>query len=551
MATGVHCVNAVSLSIQKPAAKAQTAGAQFIAAAIHPLSLARACWKHKLLIFTVGVLVTAGGIAIVRRLPPVYEAEALVLVDPQKVPEKFVESTVADDVQEQLATLSEEVQSTTRLNQIIDEFHLYPAARKTHVRDEVIAMMRHDIEITLEKGLGGNRPGAFRISYQGPDPVIVAKVVNRITELYVKENLRNRATRAEGTSEFIEKELQDAKRELDEQEKAVSTYKIQHNGELPQQENSLLAMMTNVQMRLQGNEDALNRAQQNKVVLENALNTAKGDEAAAERALAAARAPRKRSVEPNLNVPGHPKKRSEVLETELAAARLRYSDEHPDVRRLVAELAAALQQESFEDQAAAKRAKPANVKTSVPTPQDPPELRREWAAAHERVQTLTSQLKVTVEEIRTRTADRENTLAQIAGQQRRIEQMPIREQQMAALTRDYEISKANYRSLLDKKIAADMSSDLEKREKAERFRVLDRAHVPEKPKKPKYMVLYAMSVCVGLAGGLASAIAREMASGVILGEWEMPGDIPVLSRVPIITTPAKANPELFAKSILC
>src|SRR5262249_24295036 len=172
-----------------------------------PLSLMRAVWKHKLLVLLVAGIVTTSGIVITYPLPAVYRAEALILVDPQKIPERFVASTVNLDAQERLATLNQEIMSSTRLQQIIDAFGLFAAEKKVRSPEEIIELMRKQIDINLEKGVGGNRPGAFRITFEGSDPIVVAKVVNRITDLYIQENLRSREVRAKGTSDFIDVEL--------------------------------------------------------------------------------------------------------------------------------------------------------------------------------------------------------------------------------------------------------------------------------------------------------------------------------------------------------
>ena len=66
-------------------------------------------------------------------------------------------------------------------------------------------------------------------------------VANRIANLFVDENLHARELQAEGTSEFIVNELDGAKKTLDQLEAAVSKYKLEHNGELPQQENALMS----------------------------------------------------------------------------------------------------------------------------------------------------------------------------------------------------------------------------------------------------------------------------------------------------------------------
>ena len=110
---------------------------------------------------------------------------------------------------------------------------------------------------------------------------------------------------------------------------------------------------------------------------------------------------------------------------------------------------------------------------------------------------------------------------------------------MAGVTRDYEMAKANYRSLLDKKISAEMATEMERRQKAERFTVLDPARVPEKPVKPNRPLLGGLASAFSLALGVAIAIGRELKRGAVLGDWELPPDTSILGRVPTIEIEAR------------
>src|ERR1035437_515660 len=140
-----------------------------------PLSIMRMLWKRKLLVLICWVAVSITIAVVVYELPTEYTAEALILVDAQKIPEKFVTSTVSTDVQDRLATISQQILSSTRLKKIIDDFDLYHVEKKSAVQEEILEMMRKDISIKLERGWVGNRPGAFRIGYQGQDPALAAQ----------------------------------------------------------------------------------------------------------------------------------------------------------------------------------------------------------------------------------------------------------------------------------------------------------------------------------------------------------------------------------------
>jgi len=516
-----------------------------ISPAFSPLSLARMLWKSKLLICAVWIAVSIGAYLVVKRIPGRYRAEAVILVDTQKIPDKYVASTVVSDAQDRLASISQEILSSGRLQKIIDDFDLYHAQRGKRFMEEILAMMRQDVEITPERNWNG-RTASFRISYQGPDPAVVAQVTNKIASLYVEENLKARETQAEGTTEFINNQLKEAKQSLDQLEAAVSQYKVKHNGELPQQEGSLNGILSRLGIQLEANRDAVNRAQQQKVMEQQSLNLAQDTESTQLRELRAAAAaslappapaglPFTAASEPK------PRKRSEELESQLADLRLRYGDSHPDVRRLQILIAQAKQQEAKSFQPAESHVPAAAGAGSGPSKPPAPVTSPELIQTRARIASLKSQLEATERDLETRQAEQQRILSDIAAYQTKVGGLPIREQEMEALTRDYEISKANYRSLLDKKIAAEMASDMERREKSERFTIVDPARVPSKPFKPNRMALALGGSVFGLVLGVVLGLGKEFQKAVFLGEWELPEGLLILGRLPYIETAGVAS----------
>src|SRR5450759_115809 len=105
---------------------------------LSPLSVIRMLWKQKLLIMAVWLVAMLATGVVVWKLPAVYSSEALVLVDSQKIPEKYVSSTVGSDVGDRLATISQQIMSTTRLLAIITANGLYQQERKKKTQEEVI-----------------------------------------------------------------------------------------------------------------------------------------------------------------------------------------------------------------------------------------------------------------------------------------------------------------------------------------------------------------------------------------------------------------------------
>jgi uncharacterized protein involved in exopolysaccharide biosynthesis len=373
------------------------------------------------------------------------------------------------------------------------------------------------------------------------------QVANRLTDLYVERNLKSREGEAAGTSEFLDTQLLEAKKRLDELEAAVSAYKLGHTGGLPQQESSLSATLARLQTELEANRDAINRADQTRIILESTINATEATIAAQTRSWE-----QSQRGDDATGLPGRPStaqraRESEVLEDQLAQLRAAYTETHPEVVRMRKALEnmkrTEAQRDTTKSEAAAAAGQPAGGaapnRPAASALAEPPE----FARTREQLAGLTAQVKGADVELASRKAEQQRILGDLNLYQRRIEQLPVREQEMAQLTRDYEMSKVNYQSLLDKKMAAEMALNMERRQQSERFVILDRAQMPEKPIKPNRPVLYAAGSGVALLLGLVVGFVTELRQNVFLGEWELPPGTPVLGRLPHIEVLVPQGPE--------
>jgi polysaccharide biosynthesis transport protein len=147
------------------------------------------------------------------------------------------------------------------------------------------------------------------------------------------------------------------------------------------------------------------------------------------------------------------------------------------------------------------------------------------------VATLKAQVVAAAKDSEEKQTERQKILTEMASYQARVEKLPIREQQLLSLTRDYETSKANYRSLLDKKISAEMANDMERSQNSERFTVADPARPPETPIKPRRRMMQFSGILGGLAFGLLLGLIIEVRKDAFLGEWELPEHVLVVGRI--------------------
>ena len=498
---------------------------------------------RKWFILAIFLIVACGTGVVSYFLPNVYTSETLILVDPQQVPDDYVKPTVSGDVRNRLGTLSQQILSTTRLQRIIDTFNLYAKARKDSAQEEVITQMREDISIELidQSGAGQRRRGeddlqAFKITYSGNEPRVVAQVTNELASLFIEENLKARERVATGTSEFIEDQLVQTEKQLEELEAKLRDFKLKHLGEMPDQQATNLQLLGQLQSRLQMVVDAQNRAEQQKSYLQAILAAQPAPDASSKAAETDAIQETSSEAADTPNPPDPERTDANLIrlrnERRLAELLSRYGEDHPDVLRLKREV-----EETREiEQEAAREFRDAKA---VPTP-----VQRQGAPLPvqrgQSIEALRAQLTALDSEIANQKKEQERVLQSIASYQRRVETVPIREQEVADLVREYEMSREHYSNLLAKGMSAREATQLEVRQKGERFTILDPAQVPEKPSRPDRILINLLGSIGGLALGVVLAFATEFLGFSITIPQQILAatGVPVLGVIPIILTGA-------------
>jgi polysaccharide chain length determinant protein (PEP-CTERM system associated) len=470
------------------------------------------------------VLTAAASVAFF--LPGLWTARAVVLVDRQQIPESFVKPTVTGDLETQLITLSQEILSRPRLARIVEEMNLYPAMRRSSSMDDVVERMRKDIRIDVQgdadrrqRPRDDARMVAFSVSYSTTDPRTAMAVTNRLADLYVQENLRFRERQAVGTSEFLETQLGEVRGRLQEQERRIAAFKEQHMGELPEQREANLRTLERLQQQLQLAYENNRRANERRQLITRSL--AEIDQTTG---LAAAG-----TTGPNVTPAETTAARIALLKQELTQLETRYSDKYPDViytRQQIAALEQRLATEKKAEAATAARAPKSGGRELRQPPQNP-----YVASLMQQLDQANVESKATTDEIATLNR-------QIAAYQRRIENTPRREQELALITRDYETTRELFRSLLGKRGEAGIAADLEQRKKGENFRVIEPAALPERPAGPNRLRLLMIGLVLALgASGLAVVLAEQVDTSYrTVDEVRSSLPVPVLSTIPKIAT---------------
>jgi polysaccharide biosynthesis transport protein len=464
-------------------------------------------------------------------LPPRYESSTLILVEQPTMPKDYVTPNVNDDLQARMQSITQQILSRTRLLRIINAMNLYAGGgRKPPTPDDKVEHMRKDIEIELVKN-ARDTITAFNVSYTSRDPRLAQQVTSELTNLFINENLEVRQQESEDTTKFLESQLESARKTLADQEDKIREFKGQHVGELPTQVGSNLQILAGLQSQLQTEEDALNTAKQQRVYLETLVNqyrslqgSPKGEGGALQ---------------------GLPAVDAELdkLRAQLADLSSHYTDRHPDVRKVKEQIA---KTEKIRDQLVVDL----KAKASAPQAADPNAGNATPDAADMRDPSSPMvQLQGQLQANRVEIANREHSVAdlktKVVDYQARLNQEPVREQQLSDLTRGYDQSKANYDELLKKKNGSAMATSMELLQQGERFSIIDPPSLPLKPNFPNRLKFCGIGLGVGLALGAVVAGAFEMMDDRIYDQKELQKLLPVavISEIPAIVVEADERNE--------
>jgi len=461
-------------------------------------------------------------------LPNKYQSDVLVGITPQRVPDAFVRTTVTLKTEERLSALETQVKRRESIEQLINDHGLYTAERAKFPMEDVVLIMRSAIQVEPEarrRGPNGPEPlHAFHVRFTYTDAQVAARVTQRIGQLFVDQNARDRGALARATSRFLESQLQKAVGELEQTEQRLKVFRERHGNELPTQAGANMTAINSTQLQVQALVESIARDKDRKLTLERLYNDAVADT----RTIAAPVQQQATQAADVVPATGSPEQRLATAQAALSALELKYRPDHPEIRRMKRSI------EEIEKQIAAapKPTKDSPV-VPVPTTVTADEMRRV-----EQLRTQRAEIESLDRTIAFKEESEKRLRGEIAEYQRRIEAVPGTESEWTALSRDYNTRKAAYEDLLKKSQDAKVAEQLEDRQIGEQFNIVDAAVVPNRPISPIRLQINGIGFAIGLFLGLAIAAFLELRDGSLRTEADILSvlSLPVLAMVPYVET---------------
>jgi polysaccharide chain length determinant protein (PEP-CTERM system associated) len=443
--------------------------------------------------------VLAAGTAFAVYLPDLFRASAVVLVE-RRLQDAFARPDAADEVESRLHVIKQEVLSRARLTDLINRFDLYPDLRAGGDMDMALEQVRRDIQIELtgpEQVNGRAKTVAFNLIFTGSSRTGVAEVANAIASLYVAQNQQMRSEEATRAMRFLEGQIQEARAQLDQNQRQVQTYTNRHAGELPQQIEVNLATLERLNTQLRLNADRQMRALDQRDKLFDAASGA-----------------------PVIRVPEGSSPEA------IRLARLRgelaqldgFPDKHPDVRRIKDEIAA-LEKVAGGRPTGSQAAGPSRTPVIA-------------GPASGGARTIAS-IDAEVASLKSAEAALRQT---IAAMERRLERAPYRQNEFASLSRDHQATREQYESLLKEYEAAQLVESMQTSNQGDQFRIIEAAVPPSGPSGPdRLRLLIAGLFAAVMAAGLVVLLLEQVDTSFhSVGDLRRFTGVPVLGAIPRI-----------------
>ena len=458
----------------------------------------RKWWLIAPILASIGV-----GALLVRYLPKQYKSSATVAVVAPGVSPNLVGPSAPSDSNERMRVVSQQLLSSRVLTRVAREAGLASAPDEAllgRLRSSVTLAVPDPVTTTDEP----RRFDTFIVSYTDTEPARAQRVANRLAAVFVDDNSKSRQQRAEYTATFLSSELASSQGRLAELQARLRRAKESHIGQLPEQTLTNLQTVAGLRQQIDANTTALRGEQDRLAMIERQLDAmAQGgpDTVAPPRGASAETAP---SAEA----------RMVALQRELAAARLSYTERHPEVVRLQEELLTARAEAAREQQ------RPASDRVA--------QLKTE--PAYRQLVGDREAARLRVRELERADGDMRRQAAIYQG---RVESAPMVEQELASLQRDYDLEKQQYTDLSAKLSTASIAENVERSRTGERFSVLYTAGYPAEPTKPVPFRVMLIAIVAGLCVGGALMLGREYFDRSIHDVRELRDefDLPVLGEV--------------------
>jgi len=448
-------------------------------------------WYAVVITWTVALI----GWAVVLRLPSQYDASARVYVDTQSILKPLLSGmTTMPNLEDQVVFMRRTLLSRPNIERLMRDVDLDVKAKDTKEHEKIVNELMSKIKLS-----GTERDDIYTIAYVSDNPKLAKDIVQALLTIFMEGSFSGKKQDSDKAVQFIDDQIKTYEDKLAAAENTLKEFKIKNMGMLPGSGD--------FSGQLSGATDQLNQAKLELSEAEQARNAIRrqinGEPAK----------PGTQTIDPALIDP-ELESRIATVQKNLDTMRLQYTEQHPDVianKRLL-------------DQLLAQKADLGKTKKRSLDP---------GAGYSPMLQQLTvslSQADARVASLRARVNE---FAARVDSLRSRSSTAPEIEAQLTQLNRDYDVNKANYQRLVERRESARLSGDLTTATDMLSFRVIDPPTVPTQPTGPNRLRLFSMVFGAALVAGLAAAFLMSQVRPTFMSQTALRDTtgLPVLGAI--------------------
>ncbi len=430
-------------------------------------------------------VIVVGAMIVGLFLPKIYRAETVLLVQDQKVINPLIQGlAVSTPIGEQMRTLREELLGWTSLSRLVRELGMDRHAKSPLSFERLIKGLQRNVLVQLRGR------DLVLISYEDRNPELSQRLVNTLTNIYMNRSVESQSSEAETAISFLENEMAVYKKKLEDAERALREFKELYVMQMPvatQLNEQIIESEVSLAQLLVENTDAHPRVVETKRRIDE-LKQMRNAEI-------------KRVITEAI-VQGHDPGLYVDLAKTLDAPLTKEQEANPTIR-------------------AAKDAYTAwvnRLESSIAT--TPP--------------TTAPQLQV----VTGPDGNVANASLGVVGAATSISLAPRQEQELARLTRDYDVLSKTYQHMQERRERAKITQRLGESDEGTKFKVLEPARLPLKPVRPNMGKIFLFSLLLGIAIGAGFAFVAEYLDQSFQSAEEVQEalGLPVLGSISTIVT---------------
>jgi polysaccharide chain length determinant protein (PEP-CTERM system associated) len=444
------------------------------------LDYLRGMWHRRWIGLAAAWIAAIVAVTIVYRIPEKYEASARVYVDTETLLKPLLAGlAIQPNLDQQVALISRTLISRPNVEKLVNMADLDLQTKRVAERDTLIDDVMNTIRLS-----GGAATNLYVISYRDPSPERARKVVQSLLAIFVESSLGDKRQDSRSAVKFIDDQIKRYVDTLQASETRLKDFRLKYIGVAGRDGTDYFARLSKLGADIDAAKLELESAQESRDSYKREL--------AGETATFLPDAGETRASEavPEIDA------RIATLKKELDDLLRKYTDQHPDVlatKRLIDQL----EQQRTTQLEARRKATGGSASTST-SERNP----------------VFQQLKISLADAEAAVA---SARAKLAGNQAQYQQLkaqarlvPEVEAEYVQLTRDYDVQRKTYDSLLGRREAAGMGMDVQDTGGAQ-FRVIDPPRVTPEPVAPTRWTLLGLAFVSSLVAGLlASFVASEV-----------------------------------------